>query len=115
MTGQGRVVGITDQIATGGSGADSFSGVGFAVPIDDVKSELAQLIAGDHVAHAYLGVGTGDANGANGALVGSVQPKSPSSNTLSVIDPNTFKATATIATGNSPYGIAVVQPAPATG
>jgi YVTN family beta-propeller protein len=31
-------------------------------------------------------------------------------NTLSVIDQNTFKATATIATGNSPYGIAVVQP-----
>jgi YVTN family beta-propeller protein len=31
-------------------------------------------------------------------------------NTLSVIDPGTFKTTATIATGNSPYGIAVVQP-----
>jgi putative serine protease PepD len=79
LNGQGRVVGITDQIATGGSGADSFSGVGFAVPIDDVKSELAQLIAGDRVAHAYVGLGTGDSNGANGALVGSVQPKSPSS------------------------------------
>jgi YVTN family beta-propeller protein len=36
-------------------------------------------------------------------------------NTLSVIDPNTFKATATIATGNSPYGIAVVQPPPTAG
>jgi YVTN family beta-propeller protein len=36
-------------------------------------------------------------------------------NTLSVIDPNTFKATATIATGNSPYGIAVVQRPPASG
>ena len=33
-------------------------------------------------------------------------------NTLSVIDPSTFKTTATIATGNSPYGIAVVQPWP---
>jgi YVTN family beta-propeller protein len=31
-------------------------------------------------------------------------------NTLAVIDPGTFKTTATIATGNSPYGIAVVQP-----
>ena len=29
-------------------------------------------------------------------------------NTLSVIEPSTFKATATVATGNSPYGIAVV-------
>ena len=33
-------------------------------------------------------------------------------NTLSVIDPSTFKATATIATGNSPYGIAVVRRGP---
>jgi YVTN family beta-propeller protein len=31
-------------------------------------------------------------------------------NTLSVIDPSTLSATATIATGNSPYGIAVVHP-----
>jgi YVTN family beta-propeller protein len=30
-------------------------------------------------------------------------------NTLSVIDPSTLKVTATVATGNSPYGIAVVQ------
>jgi YVTN family beta-propeller protein len=34
-------------------------------------------------------------------------------NTLSVIDQTTFKATATITTGNSPYGVAVVQPGPA--
>jgi YVTN family beta-propeller protein len=36
-------------------------------------------------------------------------------NTLSVIDQRTFKATATIATGNSPYGIAVVQRRPTKG
>jgi YVTN family beta-propeller protein len=35
--------------------------------------------------------------------------------TLSIIDPSTFKVTATIATGNSPYGIAVVQPPPTNG
>jgi YVTN family beta-propeller protein len=33
-------------------------------------------------------------------------------NTLSVIDQHTFRVTAAIATGNSPYGIAVVQPRP---
>ena len=31
-------------------------------------------------------------------------------NTLSIIDPSSLRTTATIATGNSPYGIAVVQP-----
>ena len=36
-------------------------------------------------------------------------------NTLSIIDPSSFKATATIATGNSPYGIAVVQRGPTSG
>src|SRR5438270_7687852 len=34
---QGQVVGIADQIATGGSGVDQGSGVGFAIPIDPVK------------------------------------------------------------------------------
>jgi YVTN family beta-propeller protein len=32
--------------------------------------------------------------------------------TLSIIDPSTLRKTATVATGNSPYGIAVVQPPP---
>jgi YVTN family beta-propeller protein len=32
--------------------------------------------------------------------------------TLSVIDPSSLKVTATVATGNSPYGIAVAQPGP---
>jgi S1-C subfamily serine protease len=48
---RGQVVGITDQIATGSSGSDSFSGIGFAVPIDDVKAELSQLEHGVHVTH----------------------------------------------------------------
>jgi DNA-binding beta-propeller fold protein YncE len=34
---------------------------------------------------------------------------------MSVIDQRTFRVTATIATGNSPYGIAVVQPRPTNG
>jgi YVTN family beta-propeller protein len=33
-------------------------------------------------------------------------------NTLSVIDPNTLQAVATVPTGNSPYGIGVAQSAP---
>ena len=41
----GKVIGIVDQIATNGS-SDTSSGVGFAVPIDLVKSELSQLEAG---------------------------------------------------------------------
>jgi putative serine protease PepD len=77
LDARGRLVGIADQIATGGSASQSSSGVGFAVPIDLVKSELSQLERGAAVRHAYLGVETGDATSGNGALVGSVQGGGP--------------------------------------
>jgi len=77
LNADGQVVGIADQVATSGS-SDSNSGVGFAVPIDLVKSELAKLEAGERVSHAYLGVGTSTAAGrAAGALVQSVASGSP--------------------------------------
>jgi putative serine protease PepD len=71
----GRVVGIADQIATGG--ADQSSGVGFAVPIDLVAGELDQLGAGQTVSHAYLGVATTQSTSAAGAAVGSVTAGGP--------------------------------------
>src|SRR4051794_17443668 len=72
----GRVIGIADQIATGGSGGDTSTGVGFAVPIDVAKSELAQLEAGKPPAHADLGVGAADA-ATGGALVQAVRSGGP--------------------------------------
>jgi len=59
LNAKGEVIGIADQIATNGS-ADQSSGVGFAVPIDVVKSELDTLKSGGDVRHAYLGVSTSD-------------------------------------------------------
>jgi S1-C subfamily serine protease len=77
LNASGQVVGIVDQIATNGS-ADQSSGVGFAVPIDVVKSELGALEAGKSVSHAYLGVASADATStANGATLGSVAPGGP--------------------------------------
>ena len=73
----GKVIGIVDQIATNGS-SDTSSGVGFAVPIDLVKSELSQLEAGQTVSHAYLGVSTSTADTSTpGALVQSVTSGGP--------------------------------------
>jgi putative serine protease PepD len=77
LDASGQVIGIVDQIATNGS-SDTSSGVGFAVPIDLVKSELGQLEAGKTVHHAYLGVATSTADSATpGALVQSVTSGSP--------------------------------------
>jgi putative serine protease PepD len=78
LDSSGRVVGIADQIATGGtSGTEQSSGVGFAVPSDLVAGELNQLEAGKPVSHAYLGVGTTQSTGTTGASVGSVTAGSP--------------------------------------
>jgi S1-C subfamily serine protease len=74
LDGRGRVVGIADQIATGGSGS---SGLGFAVPIDVVKSELSQLERGAQVSHAYLGASTTEASDQQGAVVQGVRRGSP--------------------------------------
>jgi putative serine protease PepD len=80
LNAQGQVIGIVDQIATGGSGADSSTGVGFAVPSNIAKGELSDLERGSTPAHAYLGVGTAsavDVDGGAGAIVESVQSASP--------------------------------------
>jgi putative serine protease PepD len=77
LNARGEVVGFVDQIATGGSGADSDTGVGFAIPIEVVKSELPQLEHGAQVRHAYVGANTAQALEADGALVEEVRPESP--------------------------------------
>ena len=78
----GRVIGINSQIETGGSGGGSV-GIGFAVPINLAKSEIAQLEKGGTVRGAYLGLTSLTIDGAlsalnlpvkTGALVQSVQP-----------------------------------------
>jgi putative serine protease PepD len=77
LDASGKVIGIVDQIATNGS-SDTSSGVGFAVPIDLVKSELSSLEAGKSVSHAYLGVSTSTVNSTTtGALVQSVTSGGP--------------------------------------
>jgi putative serine protease PepD len=78
LNAQGQVVGIADQIATGSSGVDQDSGVGFAVPIDPVKAELSQLEAGRTVLHPYLGVALQEASiNRQGAQVTHVASGSP--------------------------------------
>jgi putative serine protease PepD len=54
LNARGQVIGVNSQIETdGGSGN---IGIGFAIPINTVKSVVAQLIARGAVVHPYLGV-----------------------------------------------------------
>ena len=53
---RGRVIGVNAQIATGGSSSDGNIGIGFAIPINTVRTVVAQLIEKGTVQHAFLGI-----------------------------------------------------------
>ncbi|HEY4429102.1 MAG TPA: trypsin-like peptidase domain-containing protein [Solirubrobacteraceae bacterium] len=63
----GRVIGINSQIETGSSGGGSV-GIGFAVPINTAKNEIAQLEKGGTVRGAYLGLTSLTIDGSLSAL-----------------------------------------------
>jgi S1-C subfamily serine protease len=52
----GEVIGINSQIETGGEGDDGSVGIGFAIPIDTAKEEIAKLESGTADEHGYLGI-----------------------------------------------------------
>lgn len=70
----GEVVGVNTAIVTDGIGTGNI-GVGFAIPSNRARQVADQLIAGEEIAHPYLGVSVSDGDG--GALVRQVAPGSP--------------------------------------
>jgi S1-C subfamily serine protease len=52
----GKVIGINSQIATGGNGNNTSTGIGFAVPIDTAKEIIPQLKKSGRVDRGYLGI-----------------------------------------------------------
>jgi putative serine protease PepD len=74
LNSSGQVIGVNVQID---SNSDGSEGVGFATPVDTVKSVADTFIAGGKVQHAYLGIQVSDAANSGGAKVGSVVSGSP--------------------------------------
>jgi S1-C subfamily serine protease len=72
----GRVIGVNSQIRTDGGNANS--GVGFAVPVDEIKRSLPALERGEEPKRAFLGVSSQPAP-EGGAAVNQVVPSSPAS------------------------------------
>jgi S1-C subfamily serine protease len=58
INASGEVIGINSQIATGGGGNGNV-GIGFAIPIDTVRSEIHQLETTGEVDHAFIGISGG--------------------------------------------------------
>jgi S1-C subfamily serine protease len=80
LDARGQVIGIVDQIATGGSNVDSSTGVGFAISSNVAKNELTALEHGSAPAHAYLGAQTAPAvvfDGGSGVVVEGVASGGP--------------------------------------
>jgi len=68
----GQVIGVNSAIASLGSNASGSSqsgsiGVGFAIPVDQAKVTVGQLIKTGHASHAVLGVSVTDVTAADGA------------------------------------------------
>jgi S1-C subfamily serine protease len=53
---RGAVIGVNAQIATGDSGSDGNIGIGFAIPVNTVRTVVAQLIKKGKVDHAFIGI-----------------------------------------------------------
>ncbi len=72
LDSSGRVIGVTAQIV---SDSDGNVGLGFAIPSDTVRRIVSQLVAGETVEHAYLGVTLATTD--EGAEIGEVRDGSP--------------------------------------
>jgi putative serine protease PepD len=53
---RGEVIGVNTRIRTGSEFSEGNVGIGFAVPVDTVKSVAAQIIESGKAEHAYLGI-----------------------------------------------------------
>jgi putative serine protease PepD len=74
---QGRVIGINSAIASlsSGVGQSGNIGVGFAIPVDEAQRVAQQLLKGQTVTHAVLGVSASDVTG-GGARIEAVTASS---------------------------------------
>jgi S1-C subfamily serine protease len=57
LSANGRVIGINTAIATRDTGSRGSIGIGFAIPINMVKTVVSQLIEKGRVEHPFIGVG----------------------------------------------------------
>jgi len=56
INADGEVIGINSQILTGGEGSNGNVGIGFAIPINTAKEEIANLESGTADEHGFLGI-----------------------------------------------------------
>ena len=70
---KGEVIGITTAKSTG----DAVESIGFAIPINDVKSMIQELLEKGYISAPYMGVNITNEWDGVGVYVASVEPNSP--------------------------------------
>jgi putative serine protease PepD len=104
---QGRIIGINDAIA---SSSGSNAGVGFAIPIDTAKAVADQIVAGQPVTFAFLGISSRDGGSGlvgSGAVVAEVSPASPAATAGLEVGDVVTAIDGTIVTGSVDLGAAI--------
>ena len=74
----GSVIGINTAIRTSGGSESGSIGLGFAIPVDLAKNVASQLVKGETVAHAKIGVTVADAVESDGMTTIGAEVKSVS-------------------------------------
>jgi S1-C subfamily serine protease len=75
INAKGEVIGINSQIETGGEGSEGNVGIGFAIPIDTAKEEIAQLEAGGSGGAPESGTAPAGSGGFLGISGASITPE----------------------------------------
>ena len=70
---KGEVIGITTAKSTG----DAVESIGFAIPINDVKQMITELMENGHISAPYMGIEVTNERDGMGVYVNSVEPGSP--------------------------------------
>lgn len=77
VNSEGKLIGVNTYIS---STSQSSAGLGFAIPVSTAKSVADQLIAGESVSHAFLGITMSTSTNPTGAAVTSVYKNTGAAN-----------------------------------
>jgi putative serine protease PepD len=75
LDADGRVIGVNSQIAATAAGSNT--GIGFAIPSNEVRDTVPDLVSGKTISRPYLGVSLEESADDTGAIVAQVTPDGP--------------------------------------
>ncbi|MEN0014452.1 MAG: trypsin-like peptidase domain-containing protein, partial [Solirubrobacteraceae bacterium] len=75
LDADGRVIGVNSQIAATAAGSNT--GIGFAIPSNEVRTVIPSLVSGKAIQRPYLGVSLSESSDDTGAIVAQITAGGP--------------------------------------